>query len=176
MNTIILQILRSRWLAWGLHASLWLLLYLAFMGLDGESPTLQESSAFSGPPQPWVPVANASALFSPAPWPKSLVATNVSNLFFTTTFVKPPPPPPPPPPTTRKILVGYQGYFQAPDGLKMVMVVVETNSFLARVGAPVVTNHFISDAVLLSMTLTNAAGQTNVIALNTKKEIDIPIK
>ena len=58
----------------------------------------------------------------------------------------------------------------------MVMVVVETNSFLARVGALVVTNHFISDAALLSMTLTNAAGQTNVIALNTKKEIDIPIK
>jgi hypothetical protein len=168
--------LRSRGFAWSVHAALWLLLYLTIVGLGGEMPEFQETASFSTPPQSWVPVANLSSVVSPAPWPKSLVATNIPNIFFTTNFVTPAPPPPPPPPTTRKISVSYQGFYQAPDSPKMVMVVVETNHVFARVGASIATNHFIADASLLSMTLTNTAGQTNVVPLNTKKDIEVPVK
>jgi hypothetical protein len=176
MNPRLNQILRSRGFAWFLHAALWLLLYLTILGLGGQAPEFQESTSFSTPPQSWAPVANLNALFSTAAWPKSLAATNTANLFFTTNFVAPAPPPPPPPPSTRKIPVSYQGFYQAPDSPKMVMVVVETNNVIARVGAPIATNHFIADASLLSMTLTNTAGQTNLIPLNTKKEIEVPAK
>jgi len=176
MLSLISQLLRSRWFAWSLHAALWLLLYFALMGLGGEAPDYQESASFSAPPQSWVPVANVTTLFSPSPWPKPLALTNTFNLFFTTNFVKPQPPPPPPPPTTRKIPVTYHGFYETPDSPKMVMLMVESNNVTDHVGAQIVTNHFISEASIRTLTLTNTAGQTNLIPLNTKQEIEVPIK
>ena len=44
------------------------------------------------------------------------------------------------------------------------------------VGAKVVTNWFVAEATLQSLTLTNLTAQTNVLTLNAKKEIEVPIQ
>ena len=46
------------------------------------------------------------------------------------------------------------------------------------VGGSVATNLFVASVTATNLTLTNSAvaGQSNVLALNTKKEIEIPIR
>ena len=44
------------------------------------------------------------------------------------------------------------------------------------VGGRVVTNLFVVDATLRTLTLTNTIAQTNVIALNTKQVVEVPIQ
>jgi len=42
-------------------------------------------------------------------------------------------------------------------------------------GAHVSTNWFVADASFQALTLTNSTGQTTVLPLNVKKEIEVPI-
>ncbi|NOS69076.1 MAG: hypothetical protein HOP33_04015 [Verrucomicrobia bacterium] len=42
-------------------------------------------------------------------------------------------------------------------------------------GGRVTTNLFILDPGMQTLTLTNSAAQTNVIMLNTKKEVEVPL-
>ena len=101
--------------------------------------------------------------------------TNALNPFFTRYFV-PAPTPAPPPPTARKIDVVYQGFYQTADGPKHVIVKVAETLVIATVGAPIATNIFIAGATMQTLTLTNLAAQTNLLLLNIKKELEIPIR
>ena len=65
----ITKVLRNRWLAVGVHAGLWLLLYLAVTHLGGRALDAREADASANPPQCPVPVARLGQLFSPAAWP-----------------------------------------------------------------------------------------------------------
>jgi hypothetical protein len=47
---------------------------------------------------------------------------------------------------------------------------------VAVIGAPITTNLFVADASLQSLLLTNHVAQTNLLPLNVKKEIEVPIK
>ena len=47
---------------------------------------------------------------------------------------------------------------------------------IAPIGTQIATELFIADATIQALTLTNVAAQTNIIGLNTNKEIIIPIK
>jgi hypothetical protein len=166
------RILRNRWFVTGVHAGLWLLLYVAVVNLGGRAPDLGDAEAVAAPPQSPAPVAGLSRLLSPGIWPRSLVDTNRLNPFFTLHFV----PPAPPPPTTRKIEVTYQGFYQTGEGPKQTIFKLDEAFSAAPLGARIATDLFIADATAQALTLTNLAGQTTIVPLNAKKEMIVPIR
>ncbi|HEY5911874.1 MAG TPA: hypothetical protein VJA21_14825 [Verrucomicrobiae bacterium] len=171
-----LQILRSRWFALCVHAALWVVLYLAVLNLRGKAPGFSESAASALQPQPSLPVGKLDALFASGQISQAISnPTNIPSPFFTRYFV-PPAPAPPPAPTTRKIEITYQGFYQTTDGPKHAVLSVAGGLMVAQVGALVATNVYVADADLRSVVLTNTAAQTNTLTLNTKKEIEVPIR
>ena len=119
-----------------------------------------------------VPVVRLGLSFSPGAWLKPAVDTNAINPFFTRHFV----PPPPPPPTTRTIEVTYQGFYQTGDSAKQAIFKLGDAFMAAPVGGKVATSLFVAEATTQALTLTNLAAQTNIVLLNAKKEIVIPIQ
>ena len=172
IQPVITKVLRNRWLAVGVHAGLWLLLYLAVTHLGGRSFPAAEADASANPPQCPVPVARLGQLFSPAAWPKSVLDTNTQNPFFTRHFI----PPVSRPPTTRKIEVTYQGFYQAGDGIKQTICKLGDAFIAVPVGGKIATNLFVADATMQTLTLTNRTAQTTVLLLNAKKELEVPIQ
>jgi hypothetical protein len=167
--------LRSRWLVACVHAGLWLLLGLAIAGLRGKSPDYRDAVSVSTPVQSPAPVAKLLNLFSPGVWPASLADTNQLNPFFTRHFF-PAQAPPLPPPTTKKIEVTYQGFYQPVDGARHVIAKVGDAYVDSPLGARLTANLFAVEATMQSLILTNAAAQTNLLLLNTKKEMEVPIQ
>ncbi len=177
MTGPIIQLFRSRWLALGVHAGLWVLLYLIVIKLGGKAPEHRDSGSFFVPPQMPVPVSKLADLFPAEPWWRPTGGSNPPiNAFFTMHFVPPPSPTPPAPPSTKKIEVVYQGFYQTADSGQRVIVKVADGFVIAGVGKPVATNHYIAAATMQSLWLTNSAAQTNLLPLNVKKEIEVPIK
>jgi hypothetical protein len=172
MPPIVKRALRNRWFVTAVHACLWLLLYLAVAGLGGKAPDLRDADGATSPPHSSVPVAGLEQLFSSGSWPKSLVETNRLDPFVTHYFI----PPVAPPPTTRKIEVTYQGFYQTNNGPKHTIFKLGDTFQIAPIGTRIATNLFIADATMQTLTLTNLAAQTNVLPLNTKKEIVVPIQ
>ena len=119
-----------------------------------------------------MPVASLERLFSLGIWPKSLTNTNRLDPFVTRYFI----PPVAPPPTTRKIEVTYQGFYQTNGGPKNTIFKLGDAYLVAPIGTRIATNLFIADATMQTLTLTNLAAQTNVLSLNTNKEIIVPIQ
>ncbi len=175
MNPALLQLLRGRGLAVGIHASLWLLLYLAFTRFGGRAPDFHELESATTAAQSPAPVVHLDKLFGSAVWPKAVIDTNSLNPFFTRYFI-PQPAPAAPPPTTRKIELTYQGYFQTGDGPKQVIVKLGDSFLVSAVGTNLTANLFAAEATMQTLTLTNPAAQTNLLILNTKKEIEVPIQ
>jgi hypothetical protein len=165
--------IRNRWFAAGVHAALWLLLYLAVLHLGGRVPEVREVAAGAAASQALAPVAALERLYSEGGWPKSLLGTNITDPFFTHYFV---PPAPPPPPTTRKLLLTYHGYYQAGDGPKTTMLELDGAFHHAPLGTRIATNLFLAEATMQALTLTNSAGQTNIVPLNAKSELVVPIQ
>src|ERR1035437_7052796 len=172
MPPIVKKVLRNRWFTAGVHAGFWLLLYLAVVNLGGKVPDLRDAEGLSTPPHSPVPVAGLERLFSQGVWPKSLTDTNLLNPFVTRYFI----PQAPPPPTTRKIEVTYQGFYQTGDGPKNTIFKLGEAFMVAPIGARIATNLFIADATMQALTLTNLSAQTNILPLNAKKEIVVPIQ
>lgn len=165
--------IKSRWFAACMHAALWVLLYLALTNLGGKAPEVRDAAAEGAvPSQALAPVAGLERLYSEAGWPKSLLGTNLPDPFFTRYFI----PPAPPPPTTRKIQVTYQGYFQTSDGPRTTIFKLDDAFQVAPVGGRIATNLFLADATMQALTLTNLAGQTNILPLNAKTELVVPIQ
>src|SRR5215467_4179902 len=143
MTIMLLQALRNRWFAIGVHVCLWLLLYLAVANLGGKTPDYHASMSYSPTPQSPVPVAKLVPLFSPDQWRKAFVQTNELNPFRTAYFV-PAAAPAPPAPTTRKIEVTYQGFYQAGDSPRHAVVKVADAFIDVALGAQVATNNFVA--------------------------------
>jgi hypothetical protein len=176
MSPAVTQLLRSRWLAACVHIALWLLLVLALANLRGKPPAFHERDAFSTPPQSPAPVSGLDSLFAAGIWPKSFADTNALNPFITTYFTPAPAPPPPPPPTTRKIELTYLGFYRSGDSPTQVLVRFADSFIAAPIGARVVSNLFVAQATFQTLTLTNPAAQTNILTVNAKKEIEVPLK
>jgi hypothetical protein len=175
MNTALLQLLRGRGFAIGVHACLWLLLYLSLTHLGGRTPDYHELEASSTAAQSPAPVARLGKLLAPGVWPRTVIETNSLSPFFTRHFI-PPPAPTPPPPTTRKIELTYQGFFQTSDGPKQVIVKMGDTFLVAGVGTKMTANLFAAEATMQSLILTNSGAQTNLLLLNTKKEVEVPVQ
>jgi hypothetical protein len=81
-----------------------------------------------------------------------------------------------PPPTTRNIELTYQGFYQAGDGTKHTICKLGDTFIAVPVGGKIATNLFVADATLQALTLTNQAAQTNILPLNAKKELVVPMQ
>jgi hypothetical protein len=173
MRPILKKTLRSRWFVTCIHVSLWLLVYLAVTNLGGRAPDFRDAETAATTPQSTAPIAKLEYLVSPGVWPKSLIDTNRLNPFFTPYFI---PPAPPPPATTRKIEVTYQGFYQTGDDLKRVIFKLGEAYLVSPIGTRIATNLYIAEATMQAMILTNLSAQTNILPLNTKKEIVVPIQ
>jgi len=157
------------------------LLTLAAYDLGGELPNRGEPKRHPNPPEATVVVGIIEALFSPVTLAALRPATNGVSPFYTTYFQPPPvpapqpPTPTPPPPTTKKIPLTYQGVYQTAGGEKKAFVKVGEGLFVGPVGAKVVADLVVADIALRTLTLKNAASQTNILQFNVQKEIEIPV-
>jgi hypothetical protein len=172
MTPALTRFLRSRWFAGSVHAGLWLLLYLALTHLGGRAFPFHEADASANPPQNPVPVAALERVFGSEVWSNTLGATNALNPFFTTHFI----PPQAAPPTTRTIEVTYQGFYQTGTDLKHAIYKLGDAFIAAPIGDKVATGLFVAEATMQALTLTNTAAQTNIVPLNVKKAIVVPIQ
>ncbi len=86
------------------------------------------------------------------------------------------PRPPPPPPTTRKIELTYLGYYQTAAGPQQAMVQF-TNAFLVTpIGGRLMSNLYVGSVNMQTLTLTNPQAQTNVLPVNLKKIVEVPLQ
>jgi hypothetical protein len=175
MKTDLARTLRSRGVILGLHGVFWVMLYAALVGLGGKSPPFRENLAGSAPPLSPAPVAKLDRLLAPQQWPKSLSDSNALPAFFTRHFI-PLPTPTPPPPTTKKIELTYLGFFETTGGRRTTIVKLGDAFLVKQVGSKVTANLFAAEASILVLTLTNSAAQTNILQLNIKKEVEVPIE
>lgn len=168
--------LRHRWFAALVQGALWLLLILTLASLLGQRrPRFGELFAVEPAPAEAVPVQSVTRAFLGGPV-TGVFATNLTSPFFTKHFFPTAPPPPPPPPTTKKVEVTYHGFIEAPSGERRVYFSLGNVPVFAGVGTQAVANLFIADAALRTLTLTNPAGQTNVLPLNVKQVLEVPIQ
>jgi hypothetical protein len=163
--------LRSRWFALLVHTGLWGLLVLTLAALGGRAPRFSEATTHAPPPPELIPTKRIQTLFSAAVPGSSLADTNLANPFFTRHFQ----PPVVPPPTTRKVELTYHGFFIAVNGPKTALVKVDETLTPVAAGGKAVANLFVADVSWQLLILTNAAGQTNLLPLNTKKAVEVPI-
>src|SRR5512133_1946324 len=176
MPPALLQTLRSRWFALCIHVALWVLLYLAIVHLSGKAPPYHDTGSLTSPPQVVAPVAKMESVVT-----ASVVTKTSSNAvpgapFLTRYFVPPPTPAPPPPPTTRKLEVTYLGFYQSSNGPKFAVLNLAGGLVTVRVGSLVATNVYVASAGFTTAVLTNTTAQTNLLQLNAKKEIEVPIR
>ena len=175
MKQPLLQTLKNRWFAGFIHAGIWVLVLLAAIGLTGKMPDVHEEEAFSAPAQDPVPVGKLNQLLAPGAWPKLTLDSNHAGAFFTRHFV-PPPVQTPPVPTTKKFELTYQGFYQAADSIPQTIIKIGDAFVVRPVGARVISNLFVGGVSFQALVLTNEASQTNILLLNTKKEVEVPIK
>jgi len=177
------ETLRSRWFSTCLHAGLWVLLLLLVIsvGLGGRVPLFREAAANPAAVITPVPVTKLAVLFTTPNRSTNPVAPAILDLFTTSYFIPlpvsaPPPPPPPPPPITWKLELTYQGFYRAGDGPKFALIRMGEKLVGIPVGGSVVSNLFVIDAAMQTLTLTNTAVQTNVLPLNVRQVIEVPLK
>jgi hypothetical protein len=168
------QTLRSRSFVIVVHCGLWLLVYLALTGLGGKAPAFLQTQSRSASPQSLLPAARLQRLFAADAWPKTPVQTNSLDPFFTQYFN--PIKAPAAPPTTRDIEVTYLGYYQTGDGPRRAMFKLGDAILVAQVGSNATANLFVADAAMRTLTLTNPAAQTNLLPLNAKTQLKVPIQ
>ena len=165
------QTLRSRWFALGLHAALWVLLVLALGSLGGRGPRYAEAPGDTRPRLNPIPVERIRTLFDMGTALRGLTTTNGVNPFFTRYFL----PPTLPKPTTRKVELTYHGYYQTTEGPPTAMLNVDDALVVGAPGAKAVANLFVAGITWQTLTLTNPAAQTNLLPLNVKKDVEVPI-
>ena len=166
------QTLKSRWFVTFVHVGLWALLAVALIKLGGSSPPYLETLAYTSQVQSPVPVARLERLFDSLPAVTPMTNSAIPSSFATTYFV----PPAPPPPTTRKVAITYLGFYQTGDKPRRVFLNMDEVLHVSAIGDQIATNLFVAEAALQTLTLTNSAAQTNVLTLNAKKVVEVPIR
>jgi hypothetical protein len=167
------ETLRSRWFSIALHAGLWLLLVMVAAGLGGRRSVFTDVTT-EATMLTVVPVAKVERLFAPTNQPKQVFDSSLQSAFATLYFT--PPVVPVPVPTTRRLDVTYQGYYQSAGGPLRAMLRAADLLVSVPVGGVVVSNLWVAEATFQTMTLTNSAGKTNILKMNIKQEVEVPLK
>ena len=166
------QTLKSRWFVTFVHVGMWTLLALVLIRLGGAPAIYLETTSHTSPAQSLVPVGRLDHLFDSVPGTNPAAAPGGQSAFATSHFV----PPVPPPPTTRKVEITYQGYYQTGGDPKRVFLKMDEAMVVSIIGAQIATNLFVAEAALQTLLLTNSAAQTNLLKLNEKKVVEVPIR
>lgn len=166
--------MRSRGFSGLVHVGLWVLLVLALVGLGDRHAVWSEADPDPISVQKPVPVNKIEALYAATNRVARIIDPTNSSPFATLHFI--PPVVPVVPPTTRKVEVTYQGYYQTTSGPKQTILRVGDAIERVPVGGVVVTNLWVAEAVFKTLTLTNSAGQTNVLIVNVKQVVEVPLK
>ena len=153
------------------------LLALVASDLGGELPNRTELKSRSNAADVAGLVRKMETTISPATFMAIRAATNGASLFYTTHFQPPAPPPKKtetaPPPAAKKQLT-YQGVYQTANGEKKAFIKVGDTLVVGTVGAKVVSDWAIAEITLRTLTLKNAAAQTNILEFKVPKEIEAP--
>jgi hypothetical protein len=72
--------------------------------------------------------------------------------------------------------ITYLGYYETGNARRRVFLKMDEALQVCSLGDQIATNLFVSEAALQRLTLTNSAGQTNVLTLNAKKVVEVPIR
>jgi len=164
--------LRSRWFATAVHLGLWLLLALTLARLGGTSLPYTETAAFTAPAQSIVPVGRITGLFDSASHARRSAPAGEASAFATAYFV----PPAPPAPTTRKLEITYLGFYQTGDDPRRVFIKADNALRVSGMGDQIAPNLYVAAAAMQTLTMTNAAAETNVFGLNVKKAVEVPLR
>jgi hypothetical protein len=162
---------RRLWLSLLVVAGLAVLLLAAALRLGGGVPPLSPLRERPRTMRRALPEAPVAQWFSVPLLTRPVVGSNIADIVYTLHFQPPPPPPPPP---TKKVELLFQGWYLASTGERRAYVKLGDALLTLTNGAKVVADHAIKDIGMRALTLTNAAGQTNVLEFNVKKGIDVP--
>lgn len=168
LKTMVSFLERNFWLSVMLLAGLLLLFAAAVAGFGGRLPPLKPLPRAGVPPSELLPPAQVDALFSTNALPSADVPTNAMNPFYTLYFQPPPPPP------TKKVALLYQGCFESSRGVRLGYVRLGEALLVLTNGAKVVADHFVQSISVQALSLTNAAGQTNLLKFNTPSTLEVP--
>jgi len=162
---------RRLWLSLLAVAGLAGLLLAAATRLGGEAPRLTPLPERPGALPRVLPDAGVAQWFSAPLVARLTPGSNSVDIVYTLHFQPPPPPPPPP---TKKVELLFQGWYLGSSGEQRAFVKLGDALLILTNGAKVVADHTIKEIGLRTLTLTNAAGQTNVLPFNVKKAVDVP--
>jgi hypothetical protein len=70
----------------------------------------------------------------------------------------------------------YQGFYQSDGGLKQTLVKVGESFIVTPMGGKLLSNLFVAEATMQALILTNPIPRTNVLPLNAKREIEVPLQ
>ena len=143
------------------------LLFSVFSGFGGRLPELRPLPR-SSTNASLFPNRAFHELFATSAVPALAVPTNTINPFFTLYFAPPPPPP------TKKVNLLYIGSIESSTRTRLAYLKLDDALLVLPAGAKVVADHAIKDIALGLVTLTNAAGQTNLAWFNTNKVLEVP--
>jgi len=159
---------RNLWVSIFLTAGLGIVLVALVLGLGGQLPPLKPLPKPSSAASEALLRGDVQAWFSVEPAARAEPPTNSINPFFTLHFQPPPPPP------TKKVELLYRGSLVSSKGEARAYVLLGDGLLILTNGARVVADHTIRDIGVQALTLTNAAGQTNVLKFNVKTVLEVP--
>ncbi len=158
------------------------LLVFAITDLGGNLPDRAEIKRQNHPPDFTNVVEKIEGLFATETLTALRPVTNAVNPFYTTHFQPPPAPAPapvaptPPPATTKKVSIVYQGVYETAAGVKKAFIKVDQQLVVGDLGAKVVADWVVDAIDRRTLTLKNAASETNMFQFNVAKEVEIPIQ
>jgi hypothetical protein len=122
-----------------------------------------------------VPTARIQPLFRAEPFAALGPPAGPSNLFYTTFYQPPPPAPPPKAPTTKSVNLEFLGFFSTGPDQRQAFVQTPDGLVMGKPGGKIIGDLSIAAIDLKSLTLTNAAGQTNLLPFRVKTDLNIPL-
>jgi hypothetical protein len=166
------EVQRDRGLTVLLLVSAGLLVYLVVRDFGSGMPDEPRLSTGVAPPLAVLPTREFAGLFGAVSTQRVAAASGG----FHTTHFQPPPKPSPPAPTTRTVEATYLGYFEAGGRPRRAIVRLGEAQAIIPAGSNLVADVFVSGIAMRTLTLTNAAGATNVLAFDVKTNLVVPIQ
>lgn len=162
---------RDYWVAMALLAGLLVLVALVLRDYGVGLPEFPAPSKQSSPILPPLSAGGFERLFPAEPVPELRQDPEQQSPFFTSHFQ----PPKPKPPTTRKVNMTYLGLLESAEGQRRAFLRVDNETRNAGLGESIIADLGVAGMDLRSLSLTNRAGETNILLFNVSKAVEVPI-